>query len=86
MTICTEYSATEKELAELTYNILIVKNNEIKELTIEGSSYVWLGMVAGAVGGAVLGALIVKPEHKGDSQEETFAKMGGLLLVHFLVP
>ena len=44
MAICSKYAATEKDLARLAHPINIVRNNEIKELTIEGSDYVWTGI------------------------------------------
>ena len=56
--ICKEYSATEGELANLTYPINTIPNNEIKELTIEGDSYIWAGIGFGALGGAILGAIV----------------------------
>jgi len=51
MILCAEYSATEEELAKLSYPILLFSNNEIQELTIEGSNWVWEGIAAGAVAG-----------------------------------
>ena len=81
--ICTEYSATEEELTNLIYPIITITNNELHELTIEGSSYVWIGIGAGALAGGIIGALIVKSEDEVDSREEGLAVMvvfsGGLL-------
>lgn len=51
ITLSTEHSATEDELANLTYPITTVRNDEIQEMTIEGSNYVLAGLFAGLVGG-----------------------------------
>ena len=58
VTICIESSATEEELASLKYPINTVRYNEIKELTIEGSSYVWTGIIIGYVVGGIIGYYI----------------------------
>ncbi len=58
VTICTEHSATEEELASLKYPINNVRNDEIKELTLEGSNYVWVGLGIGIVGGTLTGILV----------------------------
>jgi len=55
--ICTEYSATEEVLASLKYPITTVPNDKIKELTIEGNDYTWIGWV-GAAAGAGIGVLV----------------------------
>jgi len=60
MTMCKEYSVTEEELARFTYPISIIINNEIQELTIEGSSYVWTGMVGGNLVGGLIGILVAE--------------------------
>ena len=59
ISICTEYSATEKELARLLYPIHTVRTDEILEITLEGSNYVWIGLGIGAVAGIGLGVLVV---------------------------
>ena len=58
ITICTEYSTTEKELANLNHPTITIQNNEIKELNIKGSSYIWAGIGYGALGGALIGAIV----------------------------
>jgi len=66
MTLCTEYSATEKELAKLKYPITTIRNDEIKELTIEGSNYIWIGLgigIAACLLGAALSEAVIE---KGD--------------------
>jgi hypothetical protein len=57
ITICTEYSATEEELANLKYPINTVRDDEIKELSLEGSNHVWTGLAVGIVVGTGLGVL-----------------------------
>jgi len=62
--ICTEHSATEKELASLKYPINTVRNDEIKELTLEGTNYVLSGLgigIAAGTGIGVLAGLAVEP-------------------------
>lgn len=57
VTICTEHSATEEELTSLKYPINTVRDDEIQEITIEGSNYVWTGLGAGmlvGIGGYLL--------------------------------
>ena len=71
MTICKEYSATEEELARFTYSISIITNTEIQELTIEGSSYVWTGMVGGNLVGGLIGILVA---------EEGLAILAGIMV------
>ena len=56
--ICTEYAATEWELASLKYPITTVRNDEIKELTFEGGWYVWSGLGIGMLGGTLTGVLV----------------------------
>ena len=58
VTICSEYSATEEELASLKYPINTVRNDEIQKLTIEGNSYVWIGVGIGILVGTAVGALV----------------------------
>ena len=58
ITICTEYSATEEELAKLKYPINAVRNDEIQKVTIEGNSYVWIGVGIGILVGTAVGALV----------------------------
>ena len=72
MILCSEYSATEEELAKLTYPILLFPNNEIHQLTIEGSNWVWEGIAAGAVAGTVsmyFGHAIITYSSQEDSEE-----------------
>ena len=58
ITICTEHSATEEELAKLKYPINTIRNDEIKKITIEGSNYVWSGLGIGILAGAGIGLLV----------------------------
>jgi len=72
MILCAEYSATEEELAKLTYPVSLISNNEIQQLTIEGSSWVWEGIAAGAVAGVVsyyFGHAIITYSNQEDSEE-----------------
>jgi len=71
MTICKEYSATEEELARFTYSISIITNTEIQELTIEGSSYVWPGIIGGQIVGGLIGIFVA---------EEGLAILAGLMV------
>ena len=56
--ICTEYSATDDELANRIYPIITIQNSEIKKLKIEGDSFIWVGIGYGALGGVLAGALV----------------------------
>jgi len=56
--LCREYSAKEEELSKLTYRISTISNNDIQQLTIVGSSWIWEGVVAGAFVGGLTGMLI----------------------------
>ena len=73
MIICTQYSATEWELASFTYPITIFWNDEIKEFTIEGGWYVWsglgIGMLAGTLTGVLVGLAIEEGRHAMISAE-----------------
>jgi len=56
--LCQEYSAREEELSNLTYPISMISNNDIKQLTIVGSSWIWEGIAAGAFAGGLTGMLV----------------------------
>jgi hypothetical protein len=58
ITLSTKHSATEDELANLTYPVTTVRNDEIKELTVEGSNYVWVGLGIGMAAGTGIGYLV----------------------------
>ncbi|MBE0571758.1 MAG: hypothetical protein IH618_09465 [Ignavibacteriaceae bacterium] len=75
--LCTEYGATEEELLNSVYPIILVKNNEIKELTFEGKSYVWTGIALGYLTGAVLGGFIVNSTTDLYGNEKDFAIIVG---------
>ena len=81
LTICTEHSATEVELANLTYPITYIQNDEIKELTIAGGSYIWSGMGYSALGGAALGAItfFIVAEGSSGITQGWAALIGGVL-------
>jgi len=63
MIICTEYLATEEGLSKLIYPITAVRNDEIWDLTIEGSSYVWIGTGVGMLVGTGIGYAISTSVH-----------------------
>jgi len=84
--LCSEYSATEEELAKLTYPILLFPNNEIQQLTIEGTNWVWEGIAAGAVIGAST-ALILGMSGtlgEGGTKEENQAQTNAVVFVFSL--
>ena len=80
--ICTEYSATEQELAGLKYPINIVQNDEINELTIKGSNYVWIGLAIGAATFTGIGIWIGHGIEKG---LDTEGGKEGIGIIGFLV-
>ena len=53
MILSAKNTHIEEELANLTYPVSLISNKEIQQLTIEGSSWVWPGIAAGAVVGAL---------------------------------
>ena len=59
ITICKEYSVTEEELANLKYPINTVRDDEIQEITVEGSNYVWAGFGIGLAAGVGMGLIVV---------------------------
>jgi len=76
--ICKEHYATEVELANLKYPINTVKNDEIKELTIEGSNYIWLGLGIGIAAGFGLGVLVgISSFESGSFQQEAYTTYAG---------
>jgi len=81
VTICTQYSAKERELARLKYPIYTFRNDEIKELTIEGRNYIWIGLGIGTAVGAGVGALIGNASDESSHQELVTVAFGviGLL-------
>ena len=58
MILCSEYAAKEEELTERIYPISIISNKDIQQVTIEGSSWIWEGIAAGAFVGGLTGMLI----------------------------
>jgi len=56
--ICSIYGASEVQLARIIYPIYNVRNDEIQEITIEGSNYVWAGLGIGIAGGTLTGILV----------------------------
>jgi len=79
--ICTKYSATDLELTSLTYPIFNIQNDEIKELNIKGSNYVWIGFAIGAATFTGIGIWIGHEYEKGLDAEG--AKVG-LGIIGFL--
>lgn len=78
--ICTEYSATEEELANSVYPVILVRNNEIQEITIEGNSYVWWGIGIGYLTGAIIGYLLGQTGATNDNTDQAFSGLGGGIL------
>lgn len=72
ITICEYYSSSDEELIKITYPIFSVRNDEIKELTIEGSNNLWSGLGIGALAGPAFGAtlatliVVTAPVQEGD--------------------
>jgi hypothetical protein len=76
--LCTEYKATESELANSTYPIILIKNNVIKELTFEGSQYFWTGLAAGYLAGSITGVQIAKSSNESPGSWAMIG-LGGVL-------
>lgn len=88
ITMCSKYSATEKELANLQYPIHNIKTNKILELTLEGSNYRWIGLGIGTVAGIGIGILVAEnyePSEAKDKLEKGFGKMCMGAMVGLLV-
>jgi hypothetical protein len=81
ITICEYYSASDEELAVLKYPIIVVKNNDIKVLTIEGSNNLWSGMGIGALAGAALGAVFATIMVVSNPEESDQAFLAYLMMV-----
>ncbi len=76
VTICTEYSATEQELSNRKYPINKVQNDEINEITIEGSNCVWIGFAIGSATFTGIGIWIGHELEKGLDAEGGKAGLG----------
>jgi len=74
--ICSYIGLSEKELARINQPIYNIRNSEIKEITIEGSNYIWIGLGIGMAGGAAIGAL-------GGSASETGSSYKGVPTIGF---
>jgi hypothetical protein len=79
LTICTKYSATEDEIANLTYPIITVRNNEIQEMNLEGSNYVLAGFGIGIAAGTGIGYLVGLASEQSNSAYVTPEAVGGVL-------
>jgi hypothetical protein len=82
LTICTEYSAKEVELANLTYPIIPVRYDEIKELTIKGGNYVWIGFL---IGSAVFTGIGIIVGHGIEAGLDVEDKVIGMSIFGFFV-
>ena len=80
VTVCSEYSATEEELADLKYPVRSVKTNLINEFEIKGNTYpLWIGAGIGFVAGTTA-FLLVKDDLDikiGTSSDEEVEKALG---------
>ena len=76
--LCTEYAASAEEIMNSTYPVLLVKNNVIQELTLEGNAYIWPGIAGGAIVGTTIGTLI------GKASDEPFAGIAGMMQGFFI--
>jgi hypothetical protein len=79
LTICTKYSATEDEIANLTYPIITVRNNEIQKMNLEGSNYVLAGFGIGIAAGTGIGYLVGLASEQSNSAYVTPEAVGGVL-------
>ena len=75
ITLCTQYSATEKELASLQYPIHTVRTDKIWEITLEGSDYRWIGLGIGVV--AAIGLYILVRENYESGSYDKWEKCIG---------
>jgi hypothetical protein len=80
LTIRSEYAASEDDLTNLKYPVTAIITNGIQEFTIEGSSYVWTGVIIGYIVGGVTGFLIGQANKNGTSKDEGLAAMGGMII------
>ena len=81
VTMCSEYSATEEELANLKYPITTVRNDEIQELTIKGSNCVWIGF---AIGSATFTGIGIWIGHEFDTGMDSEGGKAGFGVIGFL--
>jgi len=65
--ICSDIGLSETELARINYPIYNIRNNEIKEVTVEGGWYIWSGMGYGGLGGALLGVALAAATYEKSS-------------------
>jgi len=74
--ICSDIGLSETELARINHPISNIRNSEIKEITIDGTNYIWVGLGIGMAGGAAVGAL-------GGSASETGSSYKGVPTIAF---
>ena len=80
MVLCTGNSSTEEELANSTYPIVVIQSNDIQEFTIEGSSFVWLGLGTGYLTGSIGGLLISQSSKYSLKSEKEIAAFMGIVI------
>jgi hypothetical protein len=78
--LCSEYSAADEELARLAYPILLFSNNDIQQLAIEGSDYIWTAIGVGTLVGGGIGALIGSAAHEGSDRYRGLAILAGMII------
>ena len=80
--ICTKHSATDLEISNAAYPIVIIRNNEIQILTFKGNNFTWLGLAIGSVTFTGIGIWMGYEFNKGMDTEGSEVGFGilGLLV------
>jgi small nuclear ribonucleoprotein (snRNP)-like protein len=80
--ICTKHSATDLEITNVVYPTVIIRNNDIKSLTLKGNNFTWLGLAIGSVTFTGIGIWMGLEFNKGMDTEGSEVGFGilGLLV------
>ena len=79
ITICKKHSATELELANLSYPIITTRNNEIKTFSMKGNNFICIGLAIGSATFTGIGIWMGREFNKGldtEGREVGFGILG----------